>query len=40
MLRAAFWSPPEAKIQFPNVVRLSSQVPTIVTPMNHRIAVE
>ena len=39
-LRAAFSSPPAAKIQLPNVVRLSTQLPTMVTAMNHRIAVE
>ena len=38
-LRAAFWSPPEAKIQLPNEVRLSTHVPTIVTRMNQMIAV-
>ena len=38
-LRAALASPPEAKIQLPNEVRLSTQLPTIVTTMNQMIAV-
>ena len=39
MLRAAFASPPTAKIQLPNVVRVSTHVATIVTTMNQMIAV-
>ena len=39
VLRAAFASPPTAKIQFPNVVRLSIQAPRTVTAMNHSTAV-
>ena len=33
-------SPPAAKIQLPNVVRLNSHVPTMVTRMNQMMAVQ
>ncbi len=37
-LRAALASPPEPKIQFPAVVRSSTQVARIVSPTHHRMS--
>src|ERR1700716_1999669 len=38
-LRAALASPPDAKIQFPNVVRVRTHVAMTVSPIHHRTEV-